>query len=128
MKNITKNLLWLLLWLPLSAFTQTTLTGDWTFEAPTEDGKMIPVKLSISADSYTVDFGMDGNSEVKGRYMTEGNQITIWDVEGANACPADAKGVYTFEVTETTMTMTKIKDDCDGRGGPEGKMMFQRAK
>lgn len=127
MKNLMKHTLWLLLLLPFAAFAQS-LQGDWTMQVPDENGNMMLLKLSIGEDAYTIDFGNDGTPEVKGKYSTEGDQITVQDVEGAMACPADAKGIYKFEVTDTSMTMTIVKDDCPGRGNPEGKMVFSRAK
>lgn len=127
MKIITKNLLWLLLLFPITAFSQISMIGEWTFEVPDENGNMIPVKLKIDEKAYSVDWGMDGTAEVEGNYVLEGDQATIWDIKGENACP-DVKGIYKVEVTDTSMTMTRVKDDCEGRGGPEGKMVFQRAK
>ncbi|MDX1941042.1 MAG: hypothetical protein SFU99_10855 [Saprospiraceae bacterium] len=123
--RIIKNLLWLLLLLPISAFSQNALVGEWKFEVPSEDGKMIPVKLKIDTESYTVDFGMDGAIDIKGNYTVAGNEMTIQDTGGEGAC-LNTKGVYKFEIKDNSLTMTKVTDTCEGRSGPEGKMVFQK--
>lgn len=126
MKNLLKNTLWLLLLLPVAAFSQSP-QGEWTMQVPDENGNMMTLKLSIGKDAYTVDFGMDGTLEVKGNYTVNGDEMNIEDVEGSQAC-IGTKAVYKFAVTDESMTMTRVKDDCEGRGGPEGKMVFSRAK
>ncbi len=124
-----KNLLLgLLFCLPFTGFAQTSIVGDWTMQIPDEQGNMFPLKVSMKTNgTYVVDFGADGSSEIEGKYSIEGDKITIEDISGPNACP-NQKGVYTFVVTETTNTMTKVSDACEERGGPEGKMVFTRMK
>ena len=112
MKNIF--LLLTCLCLSLSGFSQGSLTGDWTMEVPGKDGGMVPLKLSIAeGGTYTVDFGMDGEIEVHGQYELADNQITIWDTDGDGAGCGDAKGVYTFEATDASLTMTRVSDACE---------------
>lgn len=118
--------------LALLSFTFTTTlaqspVGNWKMTVPTEDGSTMSVKVSIKSDgTYNVDFGMDGNVEVKGEYKLSGNQMTIKDVSaGENSCAGE--GVYTFEVSGSSLKMTRVKDACPNRGGPEGVMVFSKA-
>ena len=85
---------------------------------------MIPLHVTIKADNiYWLDFGGDGDIEVTGMYQAKDGQIQIQDVEGSDCT---GKGVYTFKVDDEGMTMTRVSDECEGRGGPEGKMVFSR--
>ncbi len=126
---IVKNLLvGLLFCLPFIASAQGTLTGDWKMSVPDEQGNMMTVKLTMTAEgTHTVDFGIDGTFDIEGTHTLEGDQITISDVKGAAACPSDQKGVYKYKVEGDTLTMTRVSDACE-RGGPEGKMVFARMK
>lgn len=91
---------------------------------PDEKGEMMPLLVTIDADnSYTVDFGADGEPEITGTYEEKDGKMHIQDVEGSDCT---GKGVYTFEVTDDGMTMTRVSDECEGRGGPDGKMEFSR--
>lgn len=120
-------LLSLLCFTSTTTLAQTTPVGNWKMTVPTEDGSTMSVKVSIKSDgTYDVDFGMDGNVEVKGEYKMNGNQMTIKDVSsGENSCSGE--GVYTFEVSGDSLKMTRVKDACPNRGGPEGVMVFSKA-
>ncbi len=124
-----KNILLFLVCMALSlgAFSQN-FVGDWTIEVPDKDGNMVPLKLTIAENgTYTVDFGMDGQVEVNGQYEAAGDQMTIWDTDGsAGGCEAGAKGIYTFVVTDTELKMTRVSDECETRGGPDGVMTMTR--
>lgn len=115
----------LLFCLPFSLMAQTaTLVGDWKTQIPDDTGKLMPVKLSMKSDgTFTVDFGVDGTSDITGKYTIEGEQITIVEVTGS--CP-DKKGIYKIVVTATTFNMNRVSDECETRGGPEGKMAFTK--
>jgi hypothetical protein len=115
----------LLFCLPFSLLAQTaTVVGDWKTQIPDNTGKLAPVKLSIKSDgTFTVDFGVDGTSEIAGNYTLEGEQITI--VESVGNC-TDKKGIYKIVVTATTFNMNRVSDECENRGGPEGKMAFTK--
>ena len=107
-----------------SLSAQPAVVGEWTTMVPDKDGNMMPLHVSIRADnSYHLDFGSDGTVEVTGTYEAKGNQMIIQDAEGSNCT---GKGIYTFEVTDDGMTMTRVSDECEQRGGPEGKMAFSR--
>lgn len=125
MKNIiTKTLfIGLLFLLPFTVSAQASVVGDWKSEAPNEQGKMEPFKVSLKVDgTYTIDFGINGSVEIEGKYSVEGDKMTIED----NAC-TEGKGVYTFVMTDTTNTLTEVTDPCK-RGGPTGKVVFTRMK
>ncbi len=124
--TIVKNLLLGLLCCVSFAATAQTMVGDWSAKGADENGNPMTFKVSLKADgTYTVDFGADGTVEIEGKYTIAGNQMTIEDTGGPAACNA-GKGVYTFELTETTNTLTLVSDPCEGRGGPDGKIMFTR--
>jgi len=101
-----------------------SLVGDWKMEAQNEDGETWTAKLSIADDgTYTVDFGIDGKVDVKGKYEMEGNQIKVQDVEGDNLCPN--VGVYSWTREGDDLEMTVVRDECEGRAG-SGKMAFTK--
>ena len=106
---------------------QASLSGDWKMSVTNPEGETFTAKLTIKDNGkYLVDLGIDGTADVRGSYTLDGNQITISDSEGTNACPPDKKGVYKYRVSATALEMEKISDECEGRGGPEGKMSFTR--
>ena len=106
-------------------FAQSGPVGEWKAMIPADDkGNMMPMHVSIKADNtYAIDFGGDGTVEIKGVYSEKDGQLIIQDNEGSECT---GKGVYTYEVTADGLTMTKVSDECEGRGGPEGKMVFDR--
>jgi hypothetical protein len=130
MKNcIAKNLFaTLLLLLPLLGFSQADLlVGDWKATMNGPDGKTREVKLTLKADgTASVDFDLNGTLEVEGKYTVEGNQITFQDVSGPYACPADQKGVYTFDGTESSGSLTVVSDPCEGRKMSNHKIVYTR--
>lgn len=125
MKLFLRALAMAALLLPTAIFSQSVV-GTWGMSVPAEDGSMMPVQAKMSADgTYTIDFGADGVVEVRGKYELSGDQVTVQDVgEGENSCTG--VGVYRMEVTEKTLTMTRIKEECPGRGGPDGVMVMTR--
>lgn len=124
MKTIT--LIAALVLFSFSSVIGQTFYGAWNTEVTNEKGEKVLVQLTLKEDrTYTVDFGIDNNVEVQGAFTFSETQITVWDTTGEYACPADAKGVYEYDLTDKTFIMTKIKDDCEGRGA-SGKMEFNR--
>ncbi len=123
MKAITRFFLLALFLLPISLAAQS-LAGTWKMEVPGDDGGTMIIKATLSEDgSYSLDWGADGNVEVKGKYEAKDGQVTIWDVEGSDCT---SKGVYKYAISGNTMTMTRVSDACADRGGPEGVMTMQR--
>lgn len=109
---------------PICLMAQS-VEGSWTTEAPGyEEGTTIKIVLKMENGGYAVDFGNNGTTEVNGKYTMDGNQITIEDIDGTNAC-VGKKGIYEVEVNATNLILTRISDDCQGRGGPDG-MTFTR--
>ncbi|MEM1218519.1 MAG: hypothetical protein AAGH79_06390 [Bacteroidota bacterium] len=103
-----------------------SIFGNWIAEYPGEDGQTTKVEIIFKSDrTYTVDFGMDNKIEVNGAFTFSETQMTIWDTSGEFACPTEAKGVYSYTVTQEEMIMTQISDDCKDRGG-SGKMVFKK--
>jgi len=110
--------------LPLGLMAQNPV-GTWKMSIPDEDGKMTPLKLSLLEDgSYAIDFGLDGNIDIKGKYTVEGGKMTIQDTEGSDCTE---QGVYSLKIEGDILTMTRLSDGCAGRGGPEAVMTMQRA-
>ena len=48
-----------------------------------------------------------------GTYAVDGDQLTVADIDGFNACETGA--TYTFEVSGADVTFAKIEDPCEGR-------------
>lgn len=105
---------------------QNSLSGNWKMDVPDGQGGMLTIKVSLTTDSYTIDIGMDGSADSYGKYEVKDGQITIWDTGGSNACPSDLKGVYKLTVTETEFKMDRVSDPCEGRGNPNGPMVWKK--
>ena len=126
MKILRNCLMTVVVSFPLILSAQS-VTGDWKTEVPGPDGNSINFKVSMKSDgTYTVDFGQDGTIEISGSYQVDGDQMTIQDTGGAQACTS-GKGVYKIEISGNSLTMTRISDSCEGRGGPTGVMSFTKA-
>ena len=107
--------------LALSISAQS-IVGKWKMEFSSDEGTFaIAVDLKDNG-TYTLDFGVDGTIEVNGKYTISGDTMTINDVDG----DCKGKGVYTAKATSTTLTMTRVTDECSNRGGPEGVMVAKR--
>lgn len=125
MKHLPSFLALFCFCLPFALSAQSAAVGEWKTSFPDDKGNMIPVHLSIKADNtYAVDFGADGTVDIKGKYMDVEGHLTIQDTEGSDCA---GEGVYQLEVTAGGMKMTRISDECEGRGGPDGVMAFERA-
>lgn len=111
----------LLCFLAVSLSAQSVV-GKWKYEFQTDQGTMV-MSANIKADgTYELDYGIDGTVDVTGKYTISGDEFTIQDETGN----CTGKGVYKVKVDETTMTMTLVSDECEGRGGPEGVMVSKR--
>lgn len=73
--------------------------------------------------TYTLDYGADGTIESKGKYSLDKDQMTIQDTEGSDC---NAPGVYSIQVTDKSLIMTRVSEGCANRGGPEGVMKLER--
>lgn len=123
MKTLFRLFLALLLTLPFGLMAQSP-AGTWKMSVPDENGKMTPLKVTISEDgTYAIDFGVDGVIDTKGKYSVDSGKMTIQDTEGTDCTEP---GVYTFKIEGDTLTMTRVSDGCANRGGPEGVMTMQR--
>lgn len=112
--------------LPFFALAQADVAGNWLMAQETPDGHW-EAKFTMQDDgSYTVDLGNDGSVDVRGKTEFNGDQITVWDVSGENACGSDKKGVYTYKIEGDMLTLNRVKDECEGHGGPEGVMRMKR--
>lgn len=125
MKYLSSFVVILCFCLPLASSGQSSAVGEWKAMIPADDqGNMMPMHVSIKADNtYTVDFGADGVVEIKGTFSEKDGQITIQDVEGSECT---GKGVYKYEVTADGLKMTRVSEECEGRGGPDGVMELKR--
>lgn len=124
MKSLQRSILLLCFCLPLGLAAQS-IEGSWKTQIPDGQGGMIPMKVTLENGTYAVDMGMDGSIEINGKYEISGDQMTIQDTGGANAC--NGKGVYKVEVSDKAMKMTRVSDACPERGGPEGVMSWTKA-
>ncbi len=121
MFNYMKKLLFLpllLLTLCGTAFAQrNSIVGKWAGEFPGQDGKPVKFTMTITDADYQFDFGNDGVIDIKGSYIANGDELTVWDTDGQNTCPSEQKGVYRFALDGDQVSFTKVKDDCPQRGG-----------
>lgn len=124
MKTLQHLILLLCFCLPFGLAAQS-IEGSWSTQVPDGQGGMMTLKVTMDNGSYAVDFGADGNIEINGKYEISGDQVTIQDTGGPNAC--NGKGVYKLEISSTAMKMTRVSDECPDRGGPEGVMSWTRA-
>lgn len=123
MKAVHRLFLVALLILPLGLMAQSP-AGTWKMSVPDENGNLTNIQVNISDNgTYAVDWGADGSVETKGKYTAENGKMTIQDTEGGECT---AQGVYNYKIEGNTLTMTRVSDGCDGRGGPEGVMVMQR--
>ncbi len=125
MKYLFSSILLICFCLPFNLTAQSGIVGTWQSTIAGREGNPMALQVTIKADNtYAVDFGADGEVEITGTYSVDGDQITVQDDAG-NECTG--KGVYTFKVTGDELLMERISEECEGRGGPEGKMGFSRA-
>lgn len=125
MKSAKQLLCLALFCLPICLTAQSELVGDWTTELPGPEGNLVKIQVTFQANgTYQVDLNLDGSSDIQGKYEISGDQISIQDDPGDNAC--DEKGVYKFSTSGNQTTLERINDGCTGRGGPDGKMIFTR--
>ncbi len=97
----------------LPCFGQETppdeLAGTWTKSL---NGRQMT--FTISADhTYQVEFAGDAGIDVYGSCEVSGNRVTFNDEGGDYS--ADVPGVYTFQVSEHTVTFTEVNDPVMGR-------------
>jgi len=115
-----------LLCLTAFASAQDSITGDWLFEYSEPDGTTHKTKISFTVEGdYSVDFSTDGQVNVLGKYIVEGDKVTLWDVGGEFACPDQVKGTYQVKFEGDTMHVVAMDDPCEPRKGP-GMMKMTR--
>jgi hypothetical protein len=85
------------------------LVGKWT---KLVNERSITFTL-MSDHKYQVEFAGDDEIDVYGSYVVSGTQITFTDEDGDYA--ADVPGVYKFQVSGTSLTLTATDDPIDGR-------------
>lgn len=93
---------------------QTVLEGVWQgkFE---NDFQSSDVTWKFSEQTYELDLASDGSIEVSGKWEAEGNLLYLWDIGGPMACPETQKGKYSFEISDNSLKLTLVEDDCPGR-------------
>ena len=124
MTKFSRLLLAIAFVLPMGLAAQTTPAGTWKMTIPDQDGKDVPVQVVITdSGTYAVDFGVDGKVDISGKYTIDGDKMMIQDDAGSECT---AKGVYTFKTDGKSLTMTRVSDECEGRGGPDGVMKMDR--
>jgi len=106
--------------LALSVSAQSMI-GKWKMEVPTDEGTAVIAVNIQDNGTYSLDFGADGAIEINGKYSMSGDTMTFSD-DGE----CKGTGVYNVKATSTTLTMTRISDECSNRGGPEGVMVAKR--
>jgi hypothetical protein len=85
------------------------VVGKWT--KPSAERS---VTFTITSDQkFQVEFAGDDKIDVWGSYVITGTQITFNDEGGEYS--SDAKGVYEFKVSDTSITFTEVNDPVYGR-------------
>ena len=95
--------------------------GKWKMEFTTDEGILVLTADLKTNGTYTLDLGADGTIEVNGTYTMSDDTMTFSD---NGAC--QGIGVYKVKATDTTLTLTKISDECTDRTGPDGIMVGKR--
>lgn len=80
------------------------------FAAPIND----TATLSIGTDSLTLSSSHGMALNVAAIKISK-DTIEINDVSGPMKCSSDDKGVYNYTITNGTLVLTIISDNCDGR-------------
>jgi len=106
---------------PATQSTQaTSIAGAW---------KTGTLTLTIASNgSYTTVDNVNGVN-LTGTYSTSGNQLTITDTGGTGSCTAgQATGTYTYAIGGggSTLTLTKVSDNCTGRTNAINGLNFTR--
>jgi len=101
-----KYLFFVVILFSITAFSQNPLKNTtWT----AENGLIV----HFSTDSITADAG--GQIVAIVHYEIKDDVITLIDIGGENACPAEQKGIYNFTLEGTKISFKMKEDDCPGR-------------
>ena len=65
--------------------------------------------------NYMFDNGADGVIDLKGTWTTSTDTLFLTDIEGEAACPHTQKGIYIYKVSNDTLRLTLLEDDCEER-------------
>jgi hypothetical protein len=82
------------------------------------------ITLHIKTDSSFVT-GKSGEVMVRSLFKLSTDTLTLTDVDGPNACPAQA-GKYKLGLTVDTLIFTLISDDCEGRAGVLNNLKWKK--
>ena len=99
--------------------------GSWKMTMETNDGPLSLLLTFLDNGAHQVDFGVDGQVDINGKYDFKEGVVTLKEEQGVNAC-VDATGKYELKVEGDTLTMTLIEDDCVDRRPPNGRYVFSR--
>ncbi len=124
MKAMQRIIIMFCLCLPLGLFAQS-VDGTWTSQVPDGQGGTMAIKVTMDNGTYSVDIGGDGVIDINGKYEMADGKMTIQDTGGSQAC--NGKGVYMITINGNSLKMSRVSDECEGRGGPEGVMMFTKS-
>jgi len=73
------------------------------------------ITAELRADmTYTVS-AANNYLEILGVYTHSGNQFTFQDTGGAESCPSDEIGTYTYSLAGDEITLVLVTDACAGR-------------
>lgn len=101
----------------IAAYSQNPLKDTkWT----TDNGLVI----SFATDSITA--MANGQVVAIVHYEVKGSIITLTDIGGEQACPAEQKGVYTFTLDDKTVSFKLKADDCPGRSQTVDGMVLHK--
>jgi hypothetical protein len=88
---------------------ENPLIGDWT---KVIQGRICTVTFTFD-HKWQVEFADDAGIDVWGSYIVSGDQITIIDEGGPYT--SEESGVYRFQATSSSLTLTVVSDEVEGR-------------
>lgn len=99
----------------ISFQSNSDLVGKWYLED--ENGAKVYIVEFKTNLTYEVDLGANNDIDVIGKYSLQADKMTVQDTGGPEACDIAQKGIYQLKINANQLTVTKIQDECPGRGG-----------
>jgi len=97
-----------------AANSQSPLEGIWQGNLESEF-QSAQLSWKFSDEKYDLDMNIDGTIEVSGKWEIRDDRLYLWDLSGPMACPESQTGIYDFTITDNTMILSLVEDDCLGR-------------
>lgn len=114
MKKIHFILLAFVFLVPLGLSAQS-MNGSWISEGADEEGNTWKNMVTFGDDgAFTIDFRNDGEVDVVGTFVQEGNTVKVNDSSEESPCYGKT-GVYSVQFEGNQVTVTMVEDPCEQR-------------